>query len=62
MSLQKENKTKEVKAGFALETEAAVWLVLLLMIISALGGAAVMGMILLDKIERTGRDQGGRRK
>ena len=61
--MQKENKTKEVKAGFALETEAAVWLVLLLMIISAMGGAAVMGMILLDKIERTGRrDNNGRRE
>lgn len=37
-----------------------MWLILLLMLISALGGASVMGMILIDKIER--RDSNGRRK
>lgn len=48
---QKENKTKR---------RLKMWLVLLLMLISALSGASVMGMILIDKIER--RDRNGRRK
>ena len=37
-----------------------VWLLLLMMLVSALGGAAVMGMILLDILyKREGSDKNG---
>lgn len=39
-----------------------MWLVLVLMIISALGGASVMGMILLDLVQTERREDNGRRK
>ena len=37
-----------------------MWLILLMMLVSALGGAAVMGMILLDLMERRGKDEHGK--
>ena len=33
-----------------------MWLILIVMILSALGGAACMGMVMMDRMERRGKD------